>query len=140
MFDKLVQDELEKVRKKIRPFNSWEEVYGILLEEIHEFQEEVFKKAKNRDKDNTLKELYQIAGICSRAEVDLVTDKPTPIYFPDNEYNSHAESLGTIKRVLYNITKELFETGSTRSKLSYYLQYMYKVCKDSAISLGLVES
>lgn len=141
MFDKLVQDELEKVRKKIRPFNSWEEAYGILLEEIDEFQEEVFKKARNRDRANTLKELYQIAGICIRAREDLIEEEnryTSP--FVDTKYNSHAECLGHIWKRFYRFEQHAFDFFPSDSGISQWLSELYNVCKNSAISLGLVES
>ncbi len=71
-FREMVKQELESVRRKVQPFNSFHEALGILWEEFSEFRDEVFKKERKRDKDNMLRELVQIAGICERISEDLL--------------------------------------------------------------------
>lgn len=71
-FQERVSQELAEVRKRVKPFNSWHEAFAILLEEVEEFKEEVWKKSHKRNRDNALKELVQIAGIAQRAAEDLM--------------------------------------------------------------------
>ena len=58
--------ELDKIEAK-GEFRSLHEAYGILLEEVDEFWDEVKKKPQNRDKQNIVKELIQIAAISIKA-------------------------------------------------------------------------
>lgn len=73
IFQYLVTKELERVRTKVSPFNSYHEAYGKLCEEVAEFFEEVRLKSK-KDKENTLLELVQIAGVCQRAAENLLSE------------------------------------------------------------------
>lgn len=70
-FRETVQGELTRMSAKRRTCQSWHEAYGLILEEMDEFWDEVKKKAENRDKSNALKELSQIAALCERAAIDL---------------------------------------------------------------------
>ena len=68
-FEGRMRDELERSRQLHGPQNSPHESYGIILEELDEFWDEV--KKKNPDKQNMLEELVQIAAMCQRAAEDL---------------------------------------------------------------------
>ena len=52
-------------------FNSAHEAYGVLMEEVEEFWEEVKKKRKLRDYRRIRAELLQVAAVAIRAAVDL---------------------------------------------------------------------
>ena len=67
-FRKLVKSELDRYKRKI---NGYHEAYGIILEELDEFWEQVRKKTNARDPKNALLELTQIAALCEKAAVDL---------------------------------------------------------------------
>jgi hypothetical protein len=70
-FNNLVAEETARVRLQGCSARSWHEAYGLLLEEVSEFFDEVKKRPAKRDRMNALKELVQIAGICGRTAVDL---------------------------------------------------------------------
>lgn len=57
-------------------YHSHHESYGVLLEEVDEYWEEVKKKASKRNKKNTLKELIQIAAIAIKTidNLNLMTE------------------------------------------------------------------
>lgn len=71
-FFELLEKEIEKIREKTNPVNSWHEGYGILIEEVDELWEEVKKKSAKRDRENMTKELVQIAAVCQKIYEDLV--------------------------------------------------------------------
>lgn len=70
-FHDLVAKEMIKACKSGKSYKNWFEVYGLLLEEVEEFWEEVRKKSSKRDKLNALLELYQVATIAQKAAADL---------------------------------------------------------------------
>lgn len=71
-FEKLAREELDRAREKHPGLqNSLHESYGVIMEEVREFEIEVFKRASNRDPENTLSELVQIAAMCRRCAEDL---------------------------------------------------------------------
>lgn len=70
-FEELVSIELKKARVKHGPMVSFHEAYAIILEELEEFKNEVFKKEKNRDLKNCLAELVQVAASAQKAAEDL---------------------------------------------------------------------
>jgi hypothetical protein len=70
-FERLQSDELSKVRARGLSCKSWHEAYGLILEELDEFWEEVRKKTSKRDRMGALKELVQISALCQRAAEDL---------------------------------------------------------------------
>jgi NTP pyrophosphatase (non-canonical NTP hydrolase) len=59
-----VKKEAEKALKKHGPTKSLHEGYGILMEEVDEFWDEVKKRPENRDMSNLRLELVQIASTC----------------------------------------------------------------------------
>lgn len=71
-FCELVEEELVSA-KEMHPgdFNSPHEAYGVIQEEMHEFQVEVFLKPVQRNRVRMLKELVQIAAMAQRASEDL---------------------------------------------------------------------
>lgn len=71
-FPQMVEEELSRVRRKVKPFNSHHEALGVLWEEFSEYREEVFRKERKRDQENMLRELVQISGICQRIAEDLL--------------------------------------------------------------------
>ena len=71
-FSDLMEREIDKIRKKTEPVNSWHEGYGILIEEVSELFDEVKKKHNARDNENMTKELTQIAAVCQKMYEDLI--------------------------------------------------------------------
>lgn len=71
-FQRLVSDELTSAREK-HPGkqNSFHEGYAVLLEEVDEFKEEVWKKQSKRDPAKMLAELVQVAAMAQRTAEDL---------------------------------------------------------------------
>ena len=75
--------EIQQAREKYGYFNSTHEVYGVLIEEVHEFFEEVKQKTFISDESNDefsyaetkkrrmIEELTQIAAISLRAIDEL---------------------------------------------------------------------
>lgn len=53
-------------------FNSAHEAYGVILEEVDEFWDEVKKKRRNRDKVNMRRELVQVAAMAMKAALTIV--------------------------------------------------------------------
>lgn len=70
-FRKLMDDETSRARQRGCGCKTWHEGYGLILEELDEFWDEVKKKSSKRDRANALKELVQIAALCERVAVDL---------------------------------------------------------------------
>ena len=52
-------------------FNSTHEALGVLLEEFDELKAEVWKKAKNRDREKMIKEAKQVGAMAMRFLVDV---------------------------------------------------------------------
>jgi NTP pyrophosphatase (non-canonical NTP hydrolase) len=59
-----VQAEADRAIKKHGNYNSLHEAFGVLLEEVDEFWEEVRKKRAKRSPKNIRTELKQIAAVC----------------------------------------------------------------------------
>jgi len=70
VFRKYVEEQLEKTKHK-KQISSIHEGYGLLIEEVDEFFDEVKKKTSVRFKEDVVKELAQIAVICERIYNDL---------------------------------------------------------------------
>lgn len=71
MFQELVSKEIMRARAKHPKINSFHEGYAVLLEEVDEFKELVWKLAwKDGDKANMLSELTQIAAMAQRIAED----------------------------------------------------------------------
>lgn len=70
-FRVLVMQELKRLRQKNIIANGYHEAYGLILEEVDEFWEEVRKKSNKRNRVNALKELTQIAALCEKCAEDL---------------------------------------------------------------------
>lgn len=64
---------MEAARSQARhdPYHSLHEMLGVLLEEVHEVQEEVFKRTHDRDRANLLREMMQVASIMMRGAYEL---------------------------------------------------------------------
>ncbi|MBV9075150.1 MAG: hypothetical protein JOZ10_16110 [Acidobacteria bacterium] len=73
-FPECVRQELQLARQKHRPQGSAHEALAVILEEVCEFQAEVFKKSEQRSAAKMLVELVQIAAMCQRAAEDLHID------------------------------------------------------------------
>lgn len=71
-FAGIVQEELGLARRAYPPINSLHEAYAVILEEVKEFEVEVFRKPDKRHPAHILKELAQIAAMCQRAAEDCV--------------------------------------------------------------------
>lgn len=75
-FAEMVEQELENARQIYPPFNSLHEAYAVILEEVKEFEAEVFRKPDERRPEQLLRELAQVAAMCQRAVEDcLLTDQ-----------------------------------------------------------------
>jgi NTP pyrophosphatase (non-canonical NTP hydrolase) len=71
MFKTLVNAEKNRAREFNGSFSSLHEIYGVLAEETQEFFDEVRKKPDDRDPNNLLSELVQIAAVAEMAAEDL---------------------------------------------------------------------
>lgn len=82
-FFTLLTEEIEGALAKHPPMHSLHEGYAVILEELDEVKEEVWKKPSKRDLKATLIELIQTAAMCARTAVDcgLLEDKPQPHTF-----------------------------------------------------------
>jgi translation initiation factor 2B subunit (eIF-2B alpha/beta/delta family) len=74
-FADIVQNELDLARQAYPPMNSLHEAYAVILEEVKEFEMEVFRKPDQRHVENILKELAQIAAMCQRTAEDCLLIK-----------------------------------------------------------------
>ncbi len=70
-FQLLVKAELARARDGHGSMQSLHEAYAVILEEVDEFKEEVWKKARDRDRANILSELVQIAAMAQKTAEDL---------------------------------------------------------------------
>ena len=66
-----VFDEMLSATEKYGGFNSAHEAYGVILEELDEFWDEVKKKRSLRNTDNMRTELVQTAAMCMKAAISL---------------------------------------------------------------------
>jgi len=71
-FTKLQIEELIRARKNHGPQSSYHEGYAVLLEEVDELWDEVKKKSSNRNHEDTLAELVQIAACAQKMAEDVV--------------------------------------------------------------------
>lgn len=67
-----VAEELKVARTKHTPIASLHEGYAVILEEMDEFKEEVWKRLSKRDRENMWLELKQIAAMCARTAEDCL--------------------------------------------------------------------
>lgn len=70
-FPELVEERILNIRSKFGPYNGYHEAYAVILEELDEFWDIVRKKAIDRDPEETLSELVDIAACCQRAAEDF---------------------------------------------------------------------
>lgn len=68
---KEIVDEYKVASQKFPPFNSIHEGYAIILEELDELEEEVFKQHNKRDREKLRAEAKQVAAMALRFMVDL---------------------------------------------------------------------
>lgn len=71
-FTALVWKELELARKGHKPLNSLHEGFAVLLEEVDEFKEEVWKKRSKRNLRKVRAELVQVAAMAQRIAEDCL--------------------------------------------------------------------
>ena len=62
-----IAEEADRAVKEHGQYNSLHEAFGVLLEEVDEFWDEVKLKRKKRSRDRIRKELVQIAAVCLKA-------------------------------------------------------------------------
>lgn len=74
-FADAVEEELKYARSTYQPFNSLHEAYAVILEEVKEFEAEVFRKPNDRHSKHILRELTQIAAMCQRAAEDCLSSE-----------------------------------------------------------------
>ncbi|MCA1596119.1 MAG: hypothetical protein LC772_06810 [Chloroflexi bacterium] len=67
----MVSLEADRAAYKFPRFNSHHEAYAVILEEVHEYWDEVRKNESKRDRAAMLTELTQIAAMCVRAASEL---------------------------------------------------------------------
>jgi len=67
-----VGDEVDAAFKAHSNMNSLHEAYAVILEELIEFQQEVFKRRSKRDIQALRKEAIQIAAMSIRAIIDVI--------------------------------------------------------------------
>jgi hypothetical protein len=70
-----VADELGRALNKFEGFNSGHEGYAVILEELDELKEEVWKNKKTRDPAKMRAEAIQVAAMALRFVLD-VCDNP----------------------------------------------------------------
>lgn len=77
-FFSMLAEEIEGALAQHGPMHSLHEGYAVILEELDEVKEEVWKKPSKRDLKATLLELVQTAAMCVRTAVDcgLLNDEP----------------------------------------------------------------
>ena len=66
-----VRSELVEARIRYGPFHTDHEAYGVLLEEVDEFWDEVKKKPGDRNPHKMRRELVQVAAMACRSILDL---------------------------------------------------------------------
>jgi hypothetical protein len=66
----MVEQELTKACRKHPPLHSLHEAYGVILEEVDEFKEQVWKQNAARDSQEIVMELVQIAAMAMRTALD----------------------------------------------------------------------
>jgi len=70
-FEQLVAAELTQARSHHGKITGYHDAYGRILEEVDEFWDEVRAKKEKRNRENSLRELIQIATLAQRAAEDL---------------------------------------------------------------------
>jgi len=71
-----LQLEYKEATSRHGGFHSLHEAYAVILEELDEFWLEVKKRANQRDRAACRKELVQIAAMCMRAYIELLSAGP----------------------------------------------------------------
>lgn len=71
-FPKMVSKELKSARSKHGNMKSIHEGYAVILEELDEVWDEVKKKSSERDMENLLKEIIQVAAMAQKMAEDVV--------------------------------------------------------------------
>ncbi len=66
-----VRAELQRARARNAPLNSVHEAYAVILEELDELWDLTRKRREDRDPEQVLLELTQIAAVACRAAEDL---------------------------------------------------------------------
>jgi len=69
-----VRAELERAREEFPPMNSLHEAYAVILEEVDELKEQVWKKRAERDPAKIRAELIQIAAMAVSTILDCEAD------------------------------------------------------------------
>ncbi len=64
--------ELRQAMLNHKPINSLHEGYGVILEELDEFWEEVRKQEKDRQSYRQRKEMIQVAAMAIRIILDVI--------------------------------------------------------------------
>lgn len=71
----LVTEELVTATEKFPAFNSAHEGYGVLMEEVRELEEHVFKRQGGRDIEAMKREAIQVAAMAIRFAADICHDE-----------------------------------------------------------------
>ena len=105
-FPDMTRELINWQRKQFGPYNGYHEAYGIIAEEFDEFWNIVKKKKGDRDANETLKELLDIAACCWKAAEDLGTvnvDSYTDEYRQEFHTKRQKDIESTLKRLYESI-------------------------------------
>jgi hypothetical protein len=70
-----IRKELDRAMETYEHMHSGHEAYAVILEELDEYKEEVWKKPNKRNQQQMYNELIQTAAMCVRAIHDTVETK-----------------------------------------------------------------
>lgn len=98
-FSQLVTQEKIRARELHPPYNSMHEAYAVLLEEVDEFWDEVRKKSSERNPQDVLDELVQIATVAQLTAEDLSLVPALPPA-PEDQERFYAEKYEELSRAV----------------------------------------
>lgn len=100
-FVKLQEEAVRQTYIKQRPFNSLHEAYGVLMEEVAELFDQIRLHPEQRNLDNLLEELLDIAATVQRAAEDFKLVDRQPFDGPTRQ--------DKIEEVLRNLLTNMLE-------------------------------
>lgn len=74
-FEKLVKLKADSDRSEDGLVKDFHSGFSMLLEEVDEFKQQVWKKKKNQDRVNMVEELIQVSSIAQRIANDLLKNE-----------------------------------------------------------------
>jgi len=123
-FQEMVKEELASATKKYGPIQSFHEAYGVIMEEVCGFWEEVKLWPCSHVPKKMLKELVQTAAMCERTARDLglLKDEEVTITFGDILRHEPSE-------------KAVMEETLITNKLALFLDACYVRSRSEATEL-----